>query len=234
MNLRTECACHHTVVPTFIPTEQAVVLDCGAFHGDFARWAAQRFNGRVISFEADPQLFHLLPTIPGVTFHNLAVAGADGNLSLRRSASRCSTAYFARTSPGDAEDFVTTARSLESFCDEHQIGEIDLLKMDIEGSELDVFECARDAFLMRIKQITCEFHDFLDSSQLPRINGVLRRLRGLGFLVLKMSYWTFGDVVMLNRHSLPLTPLTAPLMQAHRICAGMRRRIGRMTSSGSG
>jgi FkbM family methyltransferase len=221
-------------VPTFITAKQPVVLDCGAFRGEFARWSAERFSARVISFEADPRLFESLPVIPGVTFHNFAISGADGRLPFHRSASRCSTAYFHNLSGSDADAFMAPARSLESFCDENAVEGIDLLKLDIEGSELDVFESATDGFLMGIKQITVEFHDFLDPGQVPRIKAVLQRMRNLGFLVVKMSFWTFGDVVMLNRRILPLTPLTAAIMEACRFRAGIRRMINRVTSCRSG
>ena len=233
-HLRMESACYHTVVPTFITAKQPVVLDCGAFRGEFARWAVERFSARVVSFEADPQLFESLPAIPGVTFYNHAITGTDGSLSFRRSASRCSTAYYDRNSPVDADGFTAPARSLESFCNEHGVEGIDLLKLDIEGSELDVFECATDAFLMSIKQITVEFHDFLDPGHAPRIRAILQRMRTLGFLVVKVSYWTFGDVVMLNRRMLPLSPLTAPVMEAGRFNAGARRLISRVTSFWNG
>lgn len=228
--LRTESACHHTVVPNFITTEQPVVLDCGAFQGEFARWMAERFGARVMSFEADPRLFESLPAIPGVTFYHCAVTGADGSLSFHRSASQCSTAYFDRQSLIGADTFTAPARSLESFCNERAVEGIDLLKLDIEGSELDVFECATDGFLMGIKQITVEFHDFLDPGQVPRIKAVLRRMRNLGFLVVTMSFSTFGDVVMLNRRILPLPLLTAPIMEVGRFYAGACRLMSRVTS----
>jgi FkbM family methyltransferase len=60
---------------------------------------------------------------------------------------------------GEAPHFEkVNALTLEMFLRQNAISRVDLLKMDIEGSEIDVFEGATDEDLQRVDQFTIEFH----------------------------------------------------------------------------
>jgi 31-O-methyltransferase len=50
-------------------------------------------------------------------------------------------------------------RTLSSVLDELELDHVDLLKIDVEGAELDVLEGIRDADWPRIRQIVIEVHD---------------------------------------------------------------------------
>lgn len=224
--VRLEHIIDHTVLTSAVPATGAIVLDCGANQGAFAAWAADRLGARVYSFEADPLLADRLPSRAGVETFALAVAGEDGQMTLRRAPDRCSSGVFnAEAEPGDT--FRVTARSLESFCAEHGIARVDLLKLDVEGAELDVLERASPDYLATVRQITCEFHDFLDVRQVPRIEAVMRRMKRLGFAVIRMSFWTYGDVLMVNQATHPLGPVARTQIAIHKYTAGVARMIER-------
>lgn len=217
----------HSILTSALPQSGAVVLDCGANHGDFAKWAADRLNATVYSFEADPELANRLSQRNGVRSFNIAIAGEDGQMTLRRAPNRCTSGFF--NTDAQAEDtFVVEARSLESFCTENGIRHVDLLKLDIEGGELDVLERGSPEFFSRVDQITCEFHDFLDKNQLPRIKAVIERMRRLGFVVIRMSFWTYGDMLMINRRSRATGPWGSSLIRFHKYAVGVRRLIHRI------
>jgi FkbM family methyltransferase len=209
-----------------MPTIGAVVLDCGANQGEFAKWASSRLGATVFSFEADPYLADRLPQLLGVHSFNVAIAGQDGQMTLRRSRDRCTSGIF--NTRASAEDtFCVTARSLESLCAEQGISHVDLLKLDIEGAELDVLERASAEFLGSVAQITCEFHDFLDSAHVPRIEAVSRRMEQLGFRVIRMSHWTYGDVLMLNRKFITIGPWTRIRIAFQKYLTGVNRMARR-------
>jgi len=194
----------HTVWLDAIRPNDAVVFDCGANHGDFAQWACGSLNAAVYSFEADPELAKHLPLLPRAVNRNWAVASEDGSMTLSRSPDRCTSAFFNASS---SDYFTIAARSLDSIQNEFGVSHIDLLKLDIEGAEVSVLEKIPDSFLACVGQITCEFHDFLDASQTPRIKKILTRMQQSGFVVLKMSFWTYGDILMVNRafHTVTIT-----------------------------
>jgi FkbM family methyltransferase len=60
---------------------------------------------------------------------------------------------------------------------------VDLLKMDVEGAEWDVLLNCSDETLNKIKQLTVEFHDFLDPSLRERSELCVERLISLGFSI---------------------------------------------------
>jgi FkbM family methyltransferase len=69
-----------------------------------------------------------------------------------------------------------TLRTLSSMVDEHALTRIDLLKVDVEGAELQVLQGVRDEHWARIKQVVLEVQD-LDG----RLQVIVDMLRSRGF-----------------------------------------------------
>jgi FkbM family methyltransferase len=216
----------HTFSPSLITGRPPTVIDCGANEGAFARWCAENLHARVLSYEADPAVAAALPAIPGVTFFNMAVAGLDGSVQVRSASGTCSSIrYHEQCATATA---TVDAVSLRSILSRNGLEFVDLLKLDIEGAELDVLELATPETLSRFGQITCEFHDFIDARDLPRIRGVLTGLRKQ-FVVIPMSFTTYGDVLMINRALLASEPLAVPTLWTHKYFQGGRRALRRLT-----
>jgi len=78
------------------------------------------------------------------------------------------------------------------------VGRIDLLKMDIEGAEIELFEACSDDELQAVMQITVEFHEFLYPEQAEAVARIKERMRRLGFWVLPFSLDN-TNVLFLNR-----------------------------------
>lgn len=202
-----------------------VVVDCGSNRGEFARHCAERLGASVVSYEADPEVAARLPTIPGVTFVNAAVAGRPGTIEIRRSPGTCSSIRFhAATGSPTAQ---VPAVTFQQILDAHGLDTVDLLKLDIEGAELDVFEQTPVDTLARCAQITCEFHDFLDPGDLPRIRRILRSLRN-DFIVVSLSVFNYGDVLFVNRRAIRGRPGVRLQILAHKYAVGVRRLARRI------
>ena len=82
---------------------------------------------------------------------------------------------------------------------EREIKAIDLLKVDIEGAELELFENFSIEFLEKIRQVTIEFHDHLNIGDIPRIKSIIKKMKKNGFYVLNFSHFTYGDIMMINK-----------------------------------
>lgn len=99
------------------------------------------------------------------------------------------------------------AITLEKFITDQGIQfPIDILKIDIEGAEVDAINTLPSSILQRIKQIPVEFHDFLDTSQAYKneMGRSLKKLRENNFLVLKYSTYDYCQVLCINQSLITL------------------------------
>lgn len=182
----------HSFLP--ILNETSTVVDLGMSDGDFAQTLVSRFGCHVYGLEPEPSLFAALPDIDRVVKEQAAVSPTDDPVALHLNTTQCASTLFAA-----ATSSVTVAgTTLTSFLDRHGISIVDLVKMDIEGAEFDVLESMSDLDILRIRQLTIEFHDFLDSNLLPRVRITDQRLRRLGFRRIKFTHFTNGDVLYLH------------------------------------
>jgi FkbM family methyltransferase len=73
------------------------------------------------------------------------------------------------------------AVNLEDIIKENNLDYIDILKVDIEGSEYDVMPNISDETYLKIGQITIEFHDFIDVNLKIKTENIINKLESLGF-----------------------------------------------------
>lgn len=193
--MRTVSLLGHSFVPA-LASRARIAFDCGANQGMFSAWLSEHTGATVYAFEPDPRLFRELPPLPRVHYIPQAIDGESGTLELALGVKMCSSAVI-RT---PAQEVVTVRKtSLADFCREQGIAEIDFLKVDIEGSEVSVFEQASDETLRSINQITVEFHDMFRPEDVPRIKLIVARLKRLGFFYVRFTQFTWGDCLFINK-----------------------------------
>lgn len=147
-----------------IVREKDVIIDIGANFGYFAVLAAQVANRacKVVAFEANPHLIpYLKKTINVNSFEectvieNLAISDKPGNVSLN-----ILKDYIASSSIHDikeinsyntsklkleaSESVKVNATSLDVYCKNNKISQLNLIKMDIEGYEDVAYAGMRD------------------------------------------------------------------------------------------
>jgi FkbM family methyltransferase len=188
----------HTLLPDLI-RPGGLVVDCGANLGAFSRAMIERFGCRVLAFEASPDVFARLPTLRGFAARNVAVCGKDGPVSLAIDEDISRTAIATGT-PGGRHTLEVPGRSLTGLLAEAgTTSEIEVLKLDIEGAELDVIDSLPDHLIRRIGQITVEFHDILGLYPAAEAKWRIARIARLGFRELYWSRARFtGDVLLVN------------------------------------
>lgn len=104
---------------------------------------------------------------------------------------------------------------------------VHLLKVDIEGAELSMFDAADDETLLRMDQITVEFHDFMDPDQTADVRRIMARMRGLGFWAIKFTRRFHGDVLFLNARRTGISYIEYLYARyIMRFTRGVRRMIG--------
>src|ERR1700733_8221921 len=148
-----------------LPGTAHTIVDLGANIGLSARFLSERYpDARLLAFEPDPEIFALaqrnVRAHPQVSLRNLGVAGIPGHLALHRfPGGSWGTSSFV-TIQEVAETFTAEAVTLDSIIDE--LGDIDLLKIDIEGAEYEVLEACQQ--LQRVRCIIGEVHAIPNAS----------------------------------------------------------------------
>lgn len=153
--------------------EGMMVFDVGANVGEltliFSRFA---YNGEVHAFEASSAAFKKLETIcrtakcRNTILNHLALADKKGSIRLHiyddnylafnTQALREIEEFGLPVEPVEVEEI--TATTIDDYCEENGIKEIDLLKIDVEGSELQVMKGAEK--MLKFKRIKCLAFEF--------------------------------------------------------------------------
>jgi FkbM family methyltransferase len=175
--------------------DSPVVVDIGGYIGDFALYAAKRMGARrVVVYEPTSENWAMLndnidlnSARGQIEAVNRAV-GRDGVLTLNVDTTGLevhSSAYWYSGSPTRE----VTSVSLDTVIAEHGLERIDLLKVDCEGGEYDIFAVASDDALARVDRVTLEWHEV--GNETDSLCGAMRtRLRNAGFRI-----WVTGPIL---------------------------------------
>lgn len=139
-------------------TPESVVVDCGAYKGEFTKEIVKRYGCRVIAFEPCVDFYlgicSLEKLLPKVLVFHLAVS--DENGLMRLNVRGDSTGQFRLSDDHE----ICGKVDLAPFLAELNITSIDLLKLNIEGEEYAVLEKLVDSGnVSRFKNILVQFHD---------------------------------------------------------------------------
>ena len=160
---------HVFVRATYVlPEPCTTILDCGANVGIFSVWAAShKPDVRIVALEPFPETFAGLQAniqqnglASRVECAQLALAEAAGKRQMRTSGDSPNRQVVLDQGNGSRDGTVsvsciTLAECLERF----EMGTVDLMKMDIEGSEWAVLLSTPPGVLRRIGHIELEYHE---------------------------------------------------------------------------
>jgi FkbM family methyltransferase len=144
----------HAIFRLFKPKQRDIFIDVGAHIGRYSIIAAKRIGrwGRVISIEAHPDTFELLKKnielngLPNVTTINSVITSQGGKARLYLAGQdRGFTIYNTiMTHRAKAtENFLEVeANTLDNILESKNITEVNWIKIDVEGAELEVLKGA--------------------------------------------------------------------------------------------
>ena len=180
-----------------------VVFDVGANEGRVAQRYLDRCpDATVHAFEPFPPLFDRLAARadgePRLTAHQLAVSDHEGTATLHCNDSAATNSLLASRRIADddwpahwpASLYRTTGTvevpttTIDTFCAEHSIDHIDVLKLDIQGGELAALRGARTLVdAGRVDLIYLELITAPTYTDQPRYHEVMAFLDGLGYVL---------------------------------------------------
>ena len=210
----------HTIVKRDVDRD-SIVVDLGMNDGRFAREVHETFGCKVFGAEPNPDLVSSLGVAGAITCQNVAISASAGTvkfcLSNDNEASHIMSAGLARADQTIVE---VSSVPLTIFLSTNHITRIDLLKIDIEGAELEIFEGPDFQILKEAKQITVEFHAFLDPLQRPRVKKIISRMKSSGFYCIDFSA-TWKDVLFVNQSLVKLAVREKVALLYHKYTCGV-------------
>lgn len=203
VNARIARVAEHSFLEAPLALGGAIVVDLGCHRGGFAVEMIREYSASVYAVEPVPQLFAALPRLPGLNVEQVAMVGSSAvTVDLLLNRGSCATVDARLGEPG-VEVVSVPARRLDELLAAHGLDHVDLLKVDIEGSELEVLDGTPERVLSTISQISVEYHDFVDAALAPQVAASHRRLLDLGFWSMAFSRG-HQDVLYVNSSRLPM------------------------------
>lgn len=164
--------------------EVYTVIDCGAHVGVWTTRAANADRGkiRVFAYEPFPDNFRLLADnvesngLENVEIFQLAVGGSAGKRKFYLS-DRADDSHSLLVGEGDSIEVGVT--TLADIIEDNSIGRVDLLKLDVEGSEYEILLNLDRKYFDIIERVTLEYHEHPDFGE----DDLAGLFKGRGFIV---------------------------------------------------
>lgn len=161
-----------------LPFQPSTIIDAGANIGLSAVYLANKYpNAKILALEPEPSNFRCLlenvRNYPQIKPLNAALWKTDGFLQLT-DPGEGNHGFRTQESTQSSGIFKTQAYSIESLLKLMGWDSLDLLKIDIEGAEKEVFENS-DSWIHRVKSIMAEVHEELQpGAELAFLEGTKR------------------------------------------------------------
>jgi len=190
----------------------SVIIDLGANKGEFYSLMSKKYGCYCFAVEASEALFNNLPPINKVKSYHFAIGKNNGSTKfyISKNAEANSLQSAISETWGVTASIMVEEKTLETFlADENIQLPVDVLKIDVEGAELDVLNNLPAAILSKIAQIPIEFHDFILNTQQYKTGmyEVINKLRNNHFLVLKLSANDWRETLCINTNLVQLNNL---------------------------
>ncbi len=188
-------------IKNFRSGEHPIIVDVGGYIGDFSLYAAKYLDARVIVYEPIIENFFILEKNIKINDFSKVIesvckgvgGGEHENLNISKNGQEIhASSYF--YSGGESRKILVV--TLEDIFRVHQLEKIDLLKVDVEGGEYDIFEKAPEWVFGRIRHIVFEYHK-CGETYLERLAKIICRLEKFNFKVKRV-----GSIVYAHRCSL--------------------------------
>lgn len=187
-----------------------LLLDLGSNHGRFLAAICERFSLDAVAVEPNPALASELRS-RGYKVVDAAIGASDGyaefqvgqndeSSSLREPLHAGTHLQVERTVPVRTVRFATLLW-------ETGLDRVGLIKVDVEGAEIDLFNSLTPRELHVSPQWTVEFHDDAEFGLCSRaeVDGAIRRMTKSGFSVLVRNWPSRSNVLFVDRRRLEIS-----------------------------
>jgi FkbM family methyltransferase len=150
--------------------EDSLVFDVGGYHGDFAKKINDKYGCKVYVFEPHPEFYKIcldkFEQNEKVIPLNYGLSDKGGVFTISDSLDASS---FVHPNHKNKVGIECQVKEIFKAIDELKISHIDLMKINIEGSEYSLLiHMANKNKLSLVSQYQIQFHDFVNGASLKR------------------------------------------------------------------
>jgi FkbM family methyltransferase len=182
-------------------TTNSHIIDLGANKGDFAKYFLDNFNCNIYCVEPNIRLLNSTPANIKNKIDNYVISNKNGKCSFHISQNSEASSIYEDISNkfGNSQVVEVPCITLASYLEQKNIDQVEILKIDIEGGEIDLLNQLPERVLNSINQITVEFHDFIFPEQADLVKKNIFYLKEKGFIVLKCHHNDNSNILFLNQ-----------------------------------
>lgn len=178
----------------------AIILDIGAYHGEWSEWASQQFISKIFAFEPVPENFihakNKLKKKKNVILFPFAISNQDGTEKIYVTSNFDGCSFYDRSRSPQAKSIIKIIKvqtiCLKTFMIENQLEIIDYIKINAEGAEIRILKSIDKDLSDRIFQIAFSAHtDKIYSRQ--DFQELCNHLSSLGYTVKEYSTPNFKN-----------------------------------------
>ena len=173
----------HSYYPDLI-SDYPILFDLGACFGAFSNHFLEKFpNAKIVMVEANPTNFNKIDLKDKrCTLMNKALSLRAGKIDFYEDQNSSQNGSVLFNYFNGVKHEIQTTNLEELF---KSYTEIDLVKMDIEGAEWDLLMNTPAETLLKMNQLSVEFHDFIEKDKEAITLECVKRMKKLGF---KLEY----------------------------------------------
>lgn len=187
----------HTLLLRYLKPN-SIILDLGANHGNFSTTFQKRHGGKIFAVEANPELYQELKEKQFNVIH-AAASGKPGAIEFNISVEDDASSIFAIAAEKNQKTVKVEALNYADILKKFRLKTCDVLKVDIEGAEVELIEAMKDEEIKKISQISIEFHSFMGYYPSEVSDRIVNRIKKLGFYDFRIYKGDDEDVLMVNK-----------------------------------
>ena len=205
----------------FLHNDHPIIFDVGANIGQSIQRIRDRFPKCTIhSFEPSPRTFETLKQnaskLENVSIWNCAMGSSSGQMTLLENSDSVMSSFLPLSELGwgtITQETLVEVKTIDQFCHDQDIEQIDILKSDTQGFEFEVFKGAEHT--IRANKIGLIYFEIIFSDQyknLPSFSEVYDFLRSRDFQLVsfyefyyqqQLASWT--DALFVHRSYIPVS-----------------------------
>jgi len=179
------------ILPKYLP-KRSVLFDVGANVGNYSSELIKQFpDASLHVFEPHPKTFEILSKkvfLNSTSLNNLALSSEEGKIQLFDYAERDGSSHASvvrgvieNIHSGDSMVHEVNKKTLDDYIKINNIDNIDLLKIDVEGHELEVLKGAKNILKeSKVKIVQLEFNEMNVESR-TYLMDFRKELKGFNF-----------------------------------------------------